>query len=88
MSLMIGSFARTGWLVYPPLSELPFSPDVGVDYYLWSLQISGVGTLLTGINFVTTILKLRAPGLGYMRMRCSAGRRWPRTADRCGLPGC
>jgi cytochrome o ubiquinol oxidase subunit 1 len=68
MSLMIGSFARTGWLVYPPLSELPFSPDVGVDYYLWSLQISGVGTLLTGINFVTTILKLRAPGLGYMRM--------------------
>jgi cytochrome o ubiquinol oxidase subunit I len=68
MSLMIGSFARTGWLVYPPLSELAFSPDVGVDYYLWSLQISGVGTLLTGINFVTTILKLRAPGLGYMRM--------------------
>jgi cytochrome o ubiquinol oxidase subunit 1 len=68
MSLMIGSFARTGWLVYPPLSELAFSPDVGVDYYLWSLQISGVGTLLTGINFVTTILKLRAPGLGYGRM--------------------
>src|SRR5260370_28224215 len=68
MSLMIGSFARTGWLVYPPLSELPFSPDVGVDYYLWSLQISGVGTLLTGINFVTTILKLRAPGPRYMRL--------------------
>jgi len=68
MSLMIGSFARTGWLVYPPLSELAFSPDVGVDYYLWSLQISGVGTLLTGINFVTTILKLRAPGMAYTRM--------------------
>jgi len=68
MSLMIGSFARTGWLVYPPLSELAFSPDVGVDYYLWSLQISGVGTLMTGINFVTTILKLRAPGMAYMRM--------------------
>jgi cytochrome o ubiquinol oxidase subunit 1 len=68
LSLGIGSFARTGWLVYPPLSELAFSPDVGVDYYLWSLQISGVGTLLTGINFVTTILKLRAPGLGYGRM--------------------
>ncbi len=68
MSLMIGSFARTGWLVYPPLSELAFSPDVGVDYYLWSLQISGVGTLLTGINFVTTILKLRAPGMAYARM--------------------
>jgi cytochrome o ubiquinol oxidase subunit 1 len=68
MSLMIGEFARTGWLVYPPLSELAFSPTVGVDYYLWSLQISGVGTLMTGINFVTTILKLRAPGMGYMRM--------------------
>lgn len=68
LSLGIGSFARTGWLVYPPLSELAFSPDVGVDYYLWSLQISGVGTLMTGINFVTTILKLRAPGLRYSRM--------------------
>jgi cytochrome o ubiquinol oxidase subunit 1 len=53
---------------YPPLSELAFSPDVGVDYYLWSLQISGIGTLLTGINFVTTILKLRAPGMTYFRM--------------------
>ena len=62
MSLVIGNFARTGWMGYPPLSELAFSPDVGVDYYLWSLQISGIGTLLTGINFVTTILKLRAPG--------------------------
>src|SRR5215471_17343643 len=68
MSLGIGVFARTGWLVYPPLSELPFSPDEGVDYYLWSLQISGVGTLLTGVNFVTTILKLRAPGMTYFRM--------------------
>jgi cytochrome o ubiquinol oxidase subunit 1 len=68
MSLMIGEFAKTGWLVYPPLSGTAFSPGVGVDYYLWSLQISGVGTLLTGINFTTTILKLRAPGMGYMRM--------------------
>ncbi len=68
LSLFIGSFARTGWLVYPPLSELAYSPDVGVDYYLWALQISGVGTLLTGINFTTTILKLRAPGMGYGRM--------------------
>src|ERR1700741_2545626 len=56
MSLAIGEFARTGWVAYPPLSELRFSPGVGVDYYLWSLQISGVGTLLTGVNFVTTIL--------------------------------
>jgi cytochrome o ubiquinol oxidase subunit I len=68
MSLVIGVFARTGWTGYPPLSELDFSPDVGVDYYLWSLQISGIGTLLTGVNFVTTILKLRAPGMTYFRM--------------------
>src|SRR6201988_3109180 len=68
LSLVIGNFARTGWMNYPPLSGLAFSPDVGVDYYLWSLQISGVGTLLAGINMVTTILKLRAPGMTYFRM--------------------
>ncbi len=68
LSLGIGVFARTGWMGYPPLSELAFSPDVGVDYYLWSLQISGVGTLMAGINMVTTILKLRAPGMTYFRM--------------------
>jgi cytochrome o ubiquinol oxidase subunit 1 len=67
-SLVIGNFARTTWWNYPPLSELAFSPDVGVDYYLWSVQISGIGTLLTGVNFVTTILKLRAPGMTYFRM--------------------
>ena len=68
ISLAVGEFAKTGWVAYPPLSELQFSPGVGLDYYLWSLQISGIGTLLSGINFVTTILKLRAPGMGYMRM--------------------
>lgn len=68
VSLFVGVFARTGWLVYPPLSELEFSPDVGVDYYLWSIQISGIGTLLAAINLVTTILKLRAPGMGLGRM--------------------
>jgi cytochrome o ubiquinol oxidase subunit 1 len=68
MSLVIGEFARTGWLPYPPLSELAYSPGVGVDYYLVALQISGVGTLMTGINFVTTILKMRAPGMRYTRM--------------------
>jgi cytochrome o ubiquinol oxidase subunit 1 len=68
ISLVVGEFARTGWLPFPPLSELKYSPGVGVDYYLWSLQISGVGTLLTGVNFVTTILKLHAPGMTYMRM--------------------
>jgi cytochrome o ubiquinol oxidase subunit I len=65
---LTASGAKTGWVAYPPLSELQFSPGVGVDYYLWSLQISGIGTLLTGVNFVTTILKMRAPGMAYMRM--------------------
>ena len=68
MSLVIGNFARTGWMAYPPLSELAYSPGVGVDYYLWPLQIAGIGTLLAGVNMVTTILKLRAPGMIYMRM--------------------
>src|ERR1700684_907343 len=68
LSLVIGEFARTGWLAYPPLSEVAYSPGVGVDYYLWSLQISGLGTLLSGINLVTTILKMRTPGMSYSRM--------------------
>jgi cytochrome o ubiquinol oxidase subunit 1 len=68
VSLVVGEFARTGWLPYPPLSELTYSPGVGVDYYLWSLEISGVGTLLSGVNLVTTVLKLHAPGMTYMRM--------------------
>jgi cytochrome o ubiquinol oxidase subunit 1 len=68
VSLVVGEFARTGWLPYPPLSELAYSPGVGVDYYLWSLEISGIGTLLTGINLITTVLKLHAPGMTYLRM--------------------
>jgi cytochrome o ubiquinol oxidase subunit 1 len=68
ISLVVGEFARTGWLPYPPLSGLTYSPGVGVDYYLWSLEISGVGTLLAGVNLVTTVLKLRAPGMTSMRM--------------------
>jgi cytochrome o ubiquinol oxidase subunit I len=68
LSLVIGEFSRVGWLPYAPLSELTYSPGVGVDYYLWSLEISGIGTLLAGINLVTTILKLHAPGMTYMRM--------------------
>jgi cytochrome o ubiquinol oxidase subunit 1 len=68
ISLIVGEFARTGWLPYPPLSELTYSPGVGVDYYLWALEISGIGTLLAGINLVTTVLKLRAPGMTYLRM--------------------
>jgi cytochrome o ubiquinol oxidase subunit 1 len=68
LSLAIGEFAQTGWLAYPPLSELQFSPGSGVDYYIWSLQIAGIGTLLTGVNFFVTIIKLRAPGMKLMHM--------------------
>lgn len=68
VSMFIGEFARTGWLAYPPLSELIYSPDVGVDYYIWSLQISGLGTLLSGVNFFVTIIKMRCPGMTLMRM--------------------
>jgi cytochrome o ubiquinol oxidase subunit I len=68
ISLVVGEFARTGWLPYPPLSELTYSPGVGVDYYVWSLMISGVGTLVAGINLVTTVLKIRTKGMNYMRM--------------------
>ena len=68
VSLFIGEFARTGWLPYPPLSESTYTPGVGVDYYLWAVQISGVGTLIAGINIVTTVLKLRCPGMSYLRM--------------------
>ncbi len=68
ISLVVGEFARTGWLPYPPLSEITYSPGVGVDYYLWALEISGVGTLLSGVNLVTTVLKMHAPGMTYLRM--------------------
>jgi len=68
MSLFVGEFARTGWLAYPPLSGLAASPDVGVDYYIWSLQVAGIGTLLSGVNLIVTIVKMRAPGMGLMQM--------------------
>jgi cytochrome o ubiquinol oxidase subunit 1 len=68
VSLFIGEFARTGWLAYPPLSGILASPDVGVDYYIWSLQIAGVGTLLSGVNLIATIVKMRAPGMSLMKM--------------------
>ncbi|KQN24015.1 cytochrome o ubiquinol oxidase subunit I [Sphingomonas sp. Leaf34] len=68
MSLFIGEFARTGWLAMPPLSGLAYSPDVGVDYYIWALQIAGIGTLLSGVNLVATIVKMRAPGMTMMKM--------------------
>ena len=68
MSLVAGEFAGAGWLAYPPLSEMQFSPGVGVDYYIWVLQISGIASLLSAINFIVTILKMRAPGMTLMRM--------------------
>lgn len=68
LSLFIGKFAATGWLAYPPLSELAYSPGVGVDYYLWALTISGFGTLIGGINIFVTIIKMRCPGMTFMRM--------------------
>ncbi len=63
-----GQFAATGWLSLPPLSELAYSPGVGVDYWVWSLQISGLGTLLSGINFIVTILTMRVKGMTLMKM--------------------
>ena len=68
ISLFIGEYAQTGWLAYPPLSGISYSPNVGVDYYIWGLQIAGIGTTLSGINLIVTILKLRAPGMGLMKM--------------------
>lgn len=68
VSLGVGEFARTGWVAYPPLSELGYSPGVGVDYYIWALQLSGLGTTLTGVNFLVTVLKMRTPGMKLMDM--------------------
>lgn len=66
--LVVGEFSAAGWLAYPPLSELQYSPGVGVDYWIWSLQIAGIGSLLSGINFFVTIIKMRAPGMKLMKM--------------------
>ena len=68
LSLGLGEFAKTGWVAYPPLSGLAYSPGVGVDYYIWALQISGIGTTLTGVNFIVTVLKMRTPGMKLMQM--------------------
>lgn len=68
LSLGVGEFAQTGWLAYPPLSGIEYSPGVGVDYWIWALQLSGVGTTLTGINFFVTIIKMRAPRMTMFKM--------------------
>ena len=63
-----GEYAATGWLAIAPLSGTEFSPGVGVDYWIWSLQISGVGTTIAAINFIMTIIKMRAPGMSIWKM--------------------
>jgi cytochrome o ubiquinol oxidase subunit 1 len=68
VSLVLGEFSAAGWLAYPPLSELRYSPGVGVDYWIWALQISGIGSLLSGVNFTVTILKMRRAGMTLMKM--------------------
>ncbi|MBS0502915.1 MAG: cytochrome o ubiquinol oxidase subunit I [Proteobacteria bacterium] len=68
MSLFVGEFSRAGWLNYVPVANLQNSPDTGPDYYLWALQIAGVGTTLSAINMVATIIKMRAPGMTMMQM--------------------
>jgi cytochrome o ubiquinol oxidase subunit 1 len=68
VSLFVGEFSRAGWLNYVPVANLQNSPDTGPDYYLWALQIAGVGTTLSSINMVTTIIKMRAPGMTMMKM--------------------
>jgi cytochrome o ubiquinol oxidase subunit 1 len=67
-SLGVGEFSKAGWSGYTPLSEMEYSPDVGVDYWIWSFQIAGIGSTLTGINFLVTITKMRAPGMKLMRL--------------------
>jgi cytochrome o ubiquinol oxidase subunit 1 len=68
ISLFVGEYGRVGWLAYAPLSEAAYSPGVGVDYYIWGLQVAGVGTTLSGINLVATIVKMRAPGMTMMKL--------------------
>ncbi|WP_245662960.1 cbb3-type cytochrome c oxidase subunit I [Endozoicomonas arenosclerae] len=68
VSLVLGRFSTAGWTGYPPYSGSDFSPGVGVDYWIWALLISGVGSTMTGINFIATILRCRAPGMGLMKM--------------------
>ena len=68
VSLFVGEFSRAGWLNYVPVANLQNSPDTGPDYYLWALQIAGVGTTLSAINMVTTIIKMRSPGMTMMKM--------------------
>src|SRR5205807_7038246 len=68
-SLAIGKFSIAGWLAYPPLSGIEYSPDEGVDYWIWAVQIAGIGSTMAGINFLATIMKMRCPGMTLMRTK-------------------
>ncbi|MBO8176389.1 MAG: cytochrome c oxidase subunit I [Bacillus sp. (in: Bacteria)] len=66
LSWFLGGAPDAGWTSYASLSLA--SPDHGIDFYVLGLQISGAGTLIAGINFLVTIINMRAPGMTYMRM--------------------
>jgi cytochrome o ubiquinol oxidase subunit I len=68
ISLVVGTFSTGGWSGYPPYTEITFNPGVGPDYWIWAVSLSGISTMLTGINFAVTIYKRRAPGMTLMRM--------------------
>jgi len=68
VSLLVGQFSIAGWLAYPPLSSIEYSPGEGVDYWIWIVQIAGVGSTLAGINFIVTIFRMRCPGMTLMKM--------------------
>ncbi|MEK5522952.1 cytochrome aa3 quinol oxidase subunit I [Heyndrickxia sporothermodurans] len=68
ISFVIGGSPDAGWTSYFPLAGNEFSESVGSNYYMIAIQIAGLGTLMTGINFITTILKMRTTGMTLMRM--------------------
>ena len=68
ISLVIGDFSTGGWSAYPPYTEPNFQPGVGPDYWIWAVTLAGLGSTLTGINFIVTIFKERAPGMSFLRM--------------------
>lgn len=68
LSWIMGGAPDAGWTSYTPLSTTDYSSTHGVDFYTIGLQIAGLGTLIGGINFLATIITMRAPGMSFMRM--------------------
>ncbi|HLO11414.1 MAG TPA: cytochrome aa3 quinol oxidase subunit I [Pseudoneobacillus sp.] len=68
ISFVIGGSPDAGWTSYFPLAGKEFTPGIGNNYYAIALQIAGIGTLMTGINFIVTILKMRTKGMTMMKM--------------------